>query len=422
MSTFELHTYGPAFGLPSIDIQCLAAVALLQSCLDPESKAWHLIPSSDPNLNPFNELPALKDGDLWIAGFRNIARYIETRRNSLPIKSNFNFDLDAKQRANAEAYLSFLESRGLPLLDLSLYVSSDNFTNCTRSVLSEIFPWPQSWTIPQRLRDNARKRSEHLGLSGLDVDATREKELKEENEGLSAQIPKSLRRPKQTVSSLLGSAAESTRFRLEAVTAACFEPLEELLGEKEWFLGDGMTLLDCYALAILAQMHTRDLPQPWLQQALDKKHTRLSNWASKNASHLYENESLPWEPAAEKTWLETISGALNFVAESMPVTFAPMVMRTSDAASLIGRDTRNGEQKQGYHNQNMVSIYERKQLFRLNARRYQDTIREVIAATVSSMGLVGALIYMGMLSVPTLRRSQPTRRDFGEAGALLGLS
>lgn len=411
MSALELHVYGPAFGLPSIDVGCLAAIALLQNCLEPDTKAWRVIASNDASLNPFNELPALKDGNLWIAGFRNIAKYIDTTRSSIPLKPDFNFDLDDAQRADTEAYLSFLESRGLPLLDLSLYVSSDNFTTCTRGLLSEIFPWPQSWTNPQRFRDDARKRSEHLGLSGLDVDATREKELLKEGEGLSAHIPKSLRRPKQTVTSLLGSTAEQTRFRLEAVTADFFEPLERLLGEKEWFLGDQMTVLDCYALAILAQMRVTGLPQPWLQEALDNRYKSLSNWTIKNAAPVYEDDtSLPWEPTPEKTWLQIASATLDFFAEAIPITIVPVTMRTRDSEDTIEKE-----------DQSSIHKFERKQLFRLKARRFQDTIRQVIAATVSSGGLVGVLIYMGMLTVPTLRRSQPMRRNFGEAGAFLGL-
>lgn len=417
MSILELHIYGPAFGLPSVDARCLAAIALLRSCLDDDIIAWRLIPSSDPNLNPFDELPALKDGNLWIAGYRNIAKYIESKRSDLPINPDFQFDLDARESADCEAYLSFLESRGLPLLDLSLYVSSDNYTTCTRSALAEIFPWPRSWAIPQRLRDEAKRRSEHLGLSGLDVDATREKELKEENEGLSAQIPKALRKPKWSVTSLLGSSAEQTRFRLEAVTSACFEPLEELLGSKEYFLGEQVTVLDCFALAILAQMQIKEFPQPWLQEALDNRFAALSKWAVRNTSHVYEHQDLPWAPVADKTISETISSALEFVAGCVPVTFSPSATRTSDVGNTNARAGRNGERKRI----DDVSKYERKHLFRVKAQRYRETVRGIIAATVSSAGLVGLLIYMGMLTLPTFRKSQPTRRDFGAAGAFLGL-
>lgn len=46
----ELHVWGPAFGLPSIDAQCLAAIACLQQVV-PRGE-WHLMASSNPALSP----------------------------------------------------------------------------------------------------------------------------------------------------------------------------------------------------------------------------------------------------------------------------------------------------------------------------------------------------------------------------------
>jgi sorting and assembly machinery component 37 len=46
----ELHVWGPAFSLPSIDAHCLAAIAYLQQAV-PRGK-WELIASSDPTLSP----------------------------------------------------------------------------------------------------------------------------------------------------------------------------------------------------------------------------------------------------------------------------------------------------------------------------------------------------------------------------------
>ena len=50
MASFELHTWGPAFGLPSIDAECLAAIAYLHHAIP--SSEWTLIPSSDPSFTP----------------------------------------------------------------------------------------------------------------------------------------------------------------------------------------------------------------------------------------------------------------------------------------------------------------------------------------------------------------------------------
>jgi sorting and assembly machinery component 37 len=47
---FELHIWGPAFGLPSIESQCLATVAYFIQCVPPTE--WQLIPSSDTFARP----------------------------------------------------------------------------------------------------------------------------------------------------------------------------------------------------------------------------------------------------------------------------------------------------------------------------------------------------------------------------------
>lgn len=46
----QLHVWGPAFGLPSIDPNCLAAIAYLSQTV-PQAD-WVLVASSDPTLSP----------------------------------------------------------------------------------------------------------------------------------------------------------------------------------------------------------------------------------------------------------------------------------------------------------------------------------------------------------------------------------
>jgi sorting and assembly machinery component 37 len=101
----ELHIWGPAFGLPSIDAECIAAIAYLRHCLNDEE--WVLVASSDASVSPtstlytlqlqgnetlsilscllaftktdpchLDELPALQSGTIWISRFRNIVDYL----------------------------------------------------------------------------------------------------------------------------------------------------------------------------------------------------------------------------------------------------------------------------------------------------------------------------------------------------------
>jgi len=46
----DLHVWGSAFGLPSIDPECLAIITYLHSS-NPASD-WRLIPSNDPSVSP----------------------------------------------------------------------------------------------------------------------------------------------------------------------------------------------------------------------------------------------------------------------------------------------------------------------------------------------------------------------------------
>ncbi|KAI8209818.1 hypothetical protein K4K53_012618, partial [Colletotrichum sp. SAR 10_77] len=46
MEPLELHVWGSAFGLPSVDAECLAAIAYLHTALP--SSEWRLVPSNDP--------------------------------------------------------------------------------------------------------------------------------------------------------------------------------------------------------------------------------------------------------------------------------------------------------------------------------------------------------------------------------------
>jgi sorting and assembly machinery component 37 len=123
----ELHIWGPAFSLPSIDPQCLATIAYLVQAV-PED-AWVLVASSDPSVSPTStselipwstiptneiydrtdsfpwcpdELPALKDGATWVSKFRNIVDYLRQY-------SNGEWDLDSRleglERADSIAYV-----------------------------------------------------------------------------------------------------------------------------------------------------------------------------------------------------------------------------------------------------------------------------------------------------------------------------
>lgn len=110
----ELHIWGPAFGLPSIDAECLATIAYLVRCVP--VREWVLIASSDPTISPtstlhalflrttqltfVDELPAVKCGSIWTSRFRNIVDYL---RKYSAGEWDLDKDLDQLQRADSIA-------------------------------------------------------------------------------------------------------------------------------------------------------------------------------------------------------------------------------------------------------------------------------------------------------------------------------
>lgn len=251
--------------------------------------------------------------------------------------------LPEQEGADCIAFSSFVESHGQPLIDLSLYVSSQNYSSITRPVFNTIQPFPLPYLTPPSLRAVAKARTEHLGLSSLDIDT-------EDGEPPLSQsiIPESLRRPKNTVSSLLAASPEANaQIRLDGLATAFFEPLEALRGKKRFFVSDNQfTSLDCLALGFLSLMLIPELPQPWLAKAMEKKFPELSTWVKELRATVFSasvslNDAfltklgdseqdvrlrrlrakghLPWK-APDKGGAVGVGGVfLSSVADSMPV-------------------------------------------------------------------------------------------------------
>jgi len=94
----ELHIWGPAFGLPSIDPECLAATAYLQSVLPNDE--WILVAAYNPSWSPtgcsplicflnlvansmVGDFPALKNGLESVGGYNAIINCLEAQDWSL---------------------------------------------------------------------------------------------------------------------------------------------------------------------------------------------------------------------------------------------------------------------------------------------------------------------------------------------------
>ncbi|POS87900.1 hypothetical protein EPUL_002217 [Erysiphe pulchra] len=316
----ELHVWGPAFGLPSIDPHCLAAIAYLQQAV-PAGK-WVVTASSNPTVSPtcgvLDELPALRDGDIWIGGFRNIFHYLAQHSSG---KWILDIGLSEQEGADCIAFSSFLDSTAQLLLDLSLYVSVENYAKVTRPAYSNLQPFPLPYLTPDAIRSAARSRTQNLGLASFISDYEKESTVNSSNT-ISSFIPENLRRPKHTVSSLLAASPESmAQIRLDALATNCLEPIEKLRAKKRYLVSDiQITSLDCLALGYLSLMLIPELPQSWLAKTMRQKFPRLSAWTQELRTEIFGGavgsqdvfsdkkkgdwgDRLPWQkPETEKIW------------------------------------------------------------------------------------------------------------------------
>jgi hypothetical protein len=298
--------------------------------------------------------------------------------------------------------------------------------------------WPRQWTVPHILRDDAKTRSEHLGLSSLDIEAAEEGDGDTNARG-AGNIPKSLiAKPKETVTKLLSKSGQQNQFRLDAVTSDVLEPLCELVeknGSDSWVFGtDKASSLDCLLLAYLSLMSPPLLPpHRWLQAALTSKYPFLLAWtinfrqecfggpvdaadvlASSASNTHISHVTLPWHPPAQSsmknmvlTVLATAFESLPIASEYYPVRFtriAPGEARTAggDAGGAATNQRKDypfllgGLGLAGSALGAATTIYFREELF----GRRKATQR------IHNLG----------------RRSMSNQRDFGEAGRMLGLA
>ncbi|EGZ76964.1 hypothetical protein NEUTE2DRAFT_77891 [Neurospora tetrasperma FGSC 2509] len=347
--TLELHVWGPAFGLPSIDAECLATVTYFAQTL---SAADYLLVQSSPSAVPSHHLPALYNPSTvtWISGFDPIVTYLST----LQPPSYHHPDvttLPSRVYADSQAYKALLTSSAAPLLALSLYVSSANYSETTRPAYSAILPFPLPWTEPLAVRAAMAARAAHLGMSSLDTDAEMERLEKEEREREAAgwvQIPKALRKAVGGQNSGVKgqlSPEMKRRIKLEGLAAEVFDVLgevdllEEEDGEeeeeeaKEGGARIKVTLeTKCLAFAYLALMLLPEVPRPWLKEVLQKKYAGLCKFVLEYRRKTFPESGkvLPWADRESDPAVSACDSALSIVGR--------FVRAVVDDIPMLGRE------------------------------------------------------------------------------------
>lgn len=187
---------------------------------------------------------------------------------------------------------SFITSTGLPLLDISLYVSYENYRLRTRSSFTQILPWYANFILPPRLRSAARARTAHLGISSIDIDTVHESVIdkppslqqqpRQFEEHETEKHAKRLLGQRNPLGSMLRASEHAAAFKVKALADAFFEPLEDALSSKLNLLGtNNISAIDCLAFGYLSLMLYPRMPQAWLELSLKNQYPKLKAYTDR---------------------------------------------------------------------------------------------------------------------------------------------
>jgi sorting and assembly machinery component 37 len=226
----------------------------------------------------------------------------------------------------------------------------------------------------------------------------------------AGKIPKNLiQRPRDTVSSLLGRTSSQNHFRLEALTADFFEPLEAMLGQKAYLLTlkeeELPSSLDCIALGYLSLALVPELSFPWLRDAMRAKAPLLSAYTERlrrrcfgdvpvEVSHAFSPlsapTSLPWRAP------ERISVAA--VGSTLLATLA-------DSTPFIREIRMNNRLKQAAEDSNLSSV--EKGAVSMYADGNKKDMYVSIATVVGGVAaVVGYMFHVGLISAASQEQEQ----------------
>ncbi|KAF2856831.1 hypothetical protein T440DRAFT_484930 [Plenodomus tracheiphilus IPT5] len=315
----ELHVWGPAFDLPSIEPECIATIAYCRQVI-PKGQ-WSLVAEHVPSIGITESLPILfDDGIATASGFEDVVAYL--RNHPTAASRDLDAKLSSQQRTDRIAFLTFLQSSATPLLDLSLYVSAENYNTTTSSAYTAILPWYSNYTVPPKRRELARARTSHMGLASLDVDTTTEEAFAPGRGTASSEYEAAKRaagiptdgQPKamsigrgKGFGGLLGGPVYAARFRLDAVAGELLDPLSDLLGEHDYiFRGSAPSSLDCLAYGYLSLLFYPSVPQAWLKETIYTKYPRIARYIYRLRRHIFQDEVI--DPS--KVW-SIMSGSVD---------------------------------------------------------------------------------------------------------------
>ncbi|KAI9890135.1 MAG: hypothetical protein M1814_004416 [Vezdaea aestivalis] len=309
--TIELHVWGPTLGLPSLDPECLSAIAYLTSYF--QDNPWVLVAAYPHPTSAPTSLPALynpSSSPKWRYGFTAIH------------EATAHPSLTASQTADSIAFTAYAHSVLRPLVLQNLYLSPINYP-IVRKAYTSLLPFPTQFFIPPRLRAAATKACAHLVspiAASAPPSATDAATLKQ-NADAQAAIPVHLQ-PRASA----GAAERENamrRIRIADGVRRAFEPLDEILEKQEcWILGtEAPAAVDYMLFGYLAVLLYADLPEMWAKDFIFtmERNSEVEKLTSRLLAFIKGQEKSDWKVETETTLSERLDLTLRLSGQALGI-------------------------------------------------------------------------------------------------------
>ncbi|EJD02483.1 uncharacterized protein FOMMEDRAFT_109896 [Fomitiporia mediterranea MF3/22] len=252
-----LHVWPTRWDLPSFTPACLASVLYLQVIIPGK---FVLEETTNPDLSPDGRLPYLTHRNVSIASYPSIVEYVDGLLKQNGSSSD-------QQQAQGIAWMAYVSAHLGDLVACSFFTLRHNYFECVRPSLSELFPIPLRYYVPDRLREIYKPRLEAAGLWTVHTEEAEEE-----------------KRKKMGILGLASNTSVEEAFGKEKVLEkgrAVFDLLARRLGDKRFFLNNQEpTALDALVAAHIILL-TTPLPNDLLRSLVTESYPSLLTHARK---------------------------------------------------------------------------------------------------------------------------------------------
>jgi len=264
---------------------------------------FSIVESSNPDVAPNGQFPFIIHEDRVIPTFALIATYVATLKDV--DTANLDASLDITEKSRKVAWYAHVESNLGDLVHHTLYAHHGNWTRVTQPALASMFPVPQRYYVPGRMRECHKARLEAAGLWNLPEVEKQEK--------------KPFKRLSKSTKEKVDSRTYLQTFEREKVLEKARESMDiyaRLLGSNDFFFSDRPTTLDTILAAHILLLLNPPYPDPFLQTLVNDSYPTLSSHARRIYAQALESGSeparstiipsfswsslIPWPPTAKK--------------------------------------------------------------------------------------------------------------------------